>query len=110
MKKEKLTYEEKYKKWAVEFHKDVLPFLPALQGQFKCVDAYLMAFGKVERDGKELEYQEVRIYLEPSEEKSQFEKDIREDQKKKCIESVKKGVNSKFILPAIIKAIMEADQ
>ena len=106
--KEKILFTAEYKKGDAPLRSDSLPVFPAQQGEFKCVEAYLMKIGKVKREGKEMEFQEVRVYLEPSTEQTQFEKDIRQDQKEKCIRSIKKGVTSKYILPSIIKSIMES--
>lgn len=44
---------------------DALPIFPAFKGVCTVTEAYLMKCGKVERDGEELEFQEVRIYIKP---------------------------------------------
>ncbi len=61
--KEKLIYKEHYKKWTHKIKKEYLPKLKHIT-DCECTEAYLLSAGKINRDGKEIEYQELRIYLE----------------------------------------------
>lgn len=63
--KEKQIYVEGYKKGAAQLRDDALPIFPAFKGVCEVVEAHLMKCGKVQRDGEELEFQEVRIYVKP---------------------------------------------
>jgi len=66
MAKERVLYEERYKKGHV-----ALPKVPNMKGivtdGVKPVEAYLLGAGTVERTGGEqLEYQDIRVYFDTS--------------------------------------------
>lgn len=63
MAREKVIYEEKYKKPGMEVERDMLPSLNNLSDGFSVASASIMKRGKVERGGKEFEFLEMRIYL-----------------------------------------------
>lgn len=63
--KEKQIYVEAYLEGDMKLRDDALPIFPAFEGLCTVTEAYLMKCGKVERDGEELEFQEVRIYVKP---------------------------------------------
>lgn len=64
--KDKKIYEEKYRKPYPTIRKDALPILKHIDEEFKVVAMELRAAGKIERNGKELEYNDFRVYLEES--------------------------------------------
>lgn len=61
--KEKIVYEEGYKKGAAVMNKDSLPILNHLNDGFEVEEAHLLKAGLVERNGKEQEFQVIKVYL-----------------------------------------------
>ena len=67
MSRERTLYRETYRKGAVRLNSDSLPILQRKAergGLFRAVDCELLAAGAVVRDGKEVEYQDLRVYVE----------------------------------------------
>ena len=64
MAKEKYTYRETYKKPYLRFLRDKFPVAKHLTEGSVIVDAALMAAGRVEVDGKDLEYHDIRIFID----------------------------------------------
>ena len=61
--RDKILYEEGYKKPYLEIKKHLLPKCAHLTEGFKCVEARIMKGGVIERDKTRLEFQDIRIYL-----------------------------------------------
>ena len=62
--KEKITYSEKYRKPYPVLREDDLPVLNNINEGFKCTRAVIKEAGKVIINGKEMEYQDMRVYIE----------------------------------------------
>lgn len=66
--KERVTYEETYRKGAANIRKELLPeSLPYMRPGTKVVSMGLERAGVVEIDGEELEFQVVRVISRPPE-------------------------------------------
>jgi len=61
--KEKIIYEEGYKKWGAKLRDDRLPALNHLNDGFKVSEAYIEKAGISERDGEKQEFQIIRVYF-----------------------------------------------
>ena len=61
--KEKIVYEESFKKPYPKMVKEALPKLNHLEDGWKCVEAQIMKNGLAERDGKRLEYNILKVYI-----------------------------------------------
>ena len=61
--REKIIYEESYKKPGAQIKKDNLPVLNHLNDGFKCVEAHVLKAGVVDRNGEQLEFNDMRIYM-----------------------------------------------
>lgn len=61
--KEKITYQEKYKLHKMLISQDRLPVLNHLNDDFVVVHAELRSAGICELDGKELEFNDIRVYV-----------------------------------------------
>ena len=62
--KEKLLYEEGYRKHQAKIRDFCLPVVPSAAAGFVVAEAYVEKAGRVQRsDGSELEYQVLRIYF-----------------------------------------------
>lgn len=61
--KEKMIYQEGYKKPYPEFSQDKLPNLTHLSEGFQCTEAKLLKAGVIERDGERFEFQDIRVIL-----------------------------------------------
>lgn len=64
MSKERQLYIEKYRKGAMVILPGRLPVLKHVNEGCKVVDAHIQACGVVERDGKRLEFHDIRVYIE----------------------------------------------
>ena len=69
MARDKIVYREVYKKGALMFKRDVFPILKHQTNGFTLCDVEVMALGAIERNGEQLEYQDVRLYLRAPKEK-----------------------------------------
>lgn len=65
--KEKLIYKETYKLGSAHIRTGKEPVLHHITPGWQVDDAYLLAVGRVERDGKEIEFQDMRVYLSKTE-------------------------------------------
>jgi hypothetical protein len=65
--KEKILYQEKYKKGAMRVRRDLLPVtLPYMTKGTVVKDIEIRSAGKCELDGEALEFQDVRVYTVPA--------------------------------------------
>jgi len=62
-KNEKQTYVESYKTGSAKLREDKLPTCIHVNSGFEIMEAHVLKSGVVERDGKRLEFQEMRIYF-----------------------------------------------
>ncbi len=69
--REKQVYVETYKSPGLPLKGEYLPVFKHLSTSYKLVEVNLLKAGVVERDGKRLELQELRLYLEVVDEKPQ---------------------------------------
>lgn len=61
--REKKIYEEQFKKPGLNLKNSCYPKLKHVPYSFIIKDVFLLKAGKIERDGQQLEYQDIRIYL-----------------------------------------------
>jgi len=66
-KRETVTYQEKYRKPGIPLLGDKLPDLKHLNPGFKCVEANVQTVGVIKRGDKEIEFQDIRVYLKGEE-------------------------------------------
>jgi hypothetical protein len=65
--KEKILYQEKYKKGAMRVRRELLPdTLPYMAKGGKIHAMFIQSAGTCTLDGKELEFQDVRVYTVPA--------------------------------------------
>jgi hypothetical protein len=67
MSRERTIYRETYRKGAVKLNADVLPILQHKTkdgGSFRATACEVIAAGMVLVEGKEVEYQDLRVYIE----------------------------------------------
>ena len=62
--RDKLLYEETYKKGALMIRPGELPTLYHIRPDFRVLSCEIQKAGTVERDGKQLEYQILKVLLE----------------------------------------------
>jgi len=63
MSKERIVYKEVYKGKGLKINDRQLPDLNHLNPGFYANEAYIKSIGVVERDGKEIEFSDIRVYV-----------------------------------------------
>lgn len=63
--KEKITYQEKYKKPYIQIDQNYLPKCTHIYNGYECIDGIIRSQGVIERNGERLEFQDVRLYFKP---------------------------------------------
>jgi len=64
--RDKLIYQEKYKKGSMEIRDENLPVLKHTAPGSQVLEAELIEAGKILRKGQEIEYHVLKIYLNPT--------------------------------------------
>ena len=64
MPRDQILYAETYRAPGLKIKSELLPTLPSATQGFEVYEAYVLKAGRIERaDGRQLEFQDVRIYL-----------------------------------------------